>query len=341
MARGSESDRGGQRQRGAGAPWYGYAESAWVQTFMDLRQIQYFLRVANTGSFTRAAAELGIAQPALSRQLKRLEDELGVALLHRHGRGVSTTQVGESLVQNANIILAQVDVALKDIIASKDVLTGNAIVGMPPSVGRVLSLPLAQHFRENFPNVKLRIVEAFSGTILESLRSGRIDAALLFKVEGVEAPEIEPIAQEELMLVGRPQDEPPLVGKSVPFRNLPSLKLVLPSGIHGLRARIDQVARRERVNLKVELEVDALHSMIETVRHGLGYTILQASAIQDELADGKLKAWPITDPVVSLTLCIATGVQRSTAVSTRRLAAILRQLGRALQRKAHWRRPHN
>jgi LysR family nitrogen assimilation transcriptional regulator len=309
------------------------------QMFMDLRQIQYFLKVANSGSFTRAAAELGIAQPALSRQLKRLEEELGVTLLHRHGRGVTTTQVGVGLVQNAGIILAQVDVALKDIIASKDVLSGNATVGLPPSVGRVLSLPLARHFREHFPNVRLRIIEAFSGTILESLRSGRIDAALLYKMEGVEAPEAEPIAKEELMLVGRPQDDAPLVGKSVPFRNLPSLKLVLPSPIHGLRARIDQVARRERVKLKVELEVDGLHSMLETVRHGLGYTILQSSAIQDELADGKLRSWPITEPVVTLTLCIATGIQRSTAISTRRLAAILRQLGRSFQRKAHWRRP--
>jgi len=307
---------------------------------MDLRQIQYFLRVASTGSFTRAAAELGIAQPALSRQLKRLEDELGVALLHRHGRGVSTTQVGEGLVHNATIILSQVDVALKDIIASKEILTGNATIGFPPSVGRVLSLPLAQHFRENFPNVKLRIVEAFSGTILESLRSGRLDAGLLYKVEGIEAPEIEPIAQEELMLVGRPVDEAPLIGKSVPFRNLASLKMVLPSGTHGLRARVDQVCRRERVNLRIEMEVDALHSMLEVVQAGLGYTILQTSAIQDELAQGKLKAWPIVEPTVSLTLCIATGIQRSTAVSTRRLAAILRQLARGLQRKAHWRKPN-
>lgn len=306
---------------------------------MDLRQIQYFLRVASTGSFTRAAAELGIAQPALSRQLKRLEDELGVALLHRHGRGVSTTQVGEGLVQNATIILSQVDVALKDIIASKEILSGNATIGFPPSVGRVLSLPLAHHFRENFPNVKLRIVEAFSGTILESLRSGRLDAGLLYKVEGIDAPDIEPIAQEELMLVGRPIDEAPLIGKSVPFRNLASLKMVLPSGTHGLRARVDQVCRRERVNLRIEMEVDALHTTLEVVQAGLGYTILQTPAIQNELNQGKLKAWPIVEPTVTLTLCIATGIQRSTAVSTRRLAAILRQLARGLQRKAHWRTP--
>jgi LysR family nitrogen assimilation transcriptional regulator len=225
-------------------------------------------------------------------------------------------------------------------LSAKDILSGSAVIGMPPSVGRVLSLPLAQHFRKNFPNVRLRIVEAFSGTILESLRSGRIDAGVLYKVEGIDAPEIEPVAEEELMLVGRPQDRPPLTGGSVAFRSLASIKLVLPSGLHGLRARIDQVARRERVTFKVELEVDALHSMIETVRHGLGYTVLQSSAIQEELAGGKLKAWPISEPVVNLTLCIATGTQRSTAVSTRRLAAILRQLALAQERKAHWRRPH-
>lgn len=313
-------------------------ETGWVHCVMELRQIQYFLAVAQTGSFTRAAAQLDVAQPALSRQLKKLEQELGVALLHRHGRGVSTTAVGETFVQNAYVILDQVDVALRDIMAAKEVLSGNATVGMPPSVGRVLAVPLAMHFRDNFPKVRLRIVEALSGTILESLKYGRIDAGLVYKSVETHSPEIEPIAQADLMLIGRPRDKAPLVGETVSFRALSSLKLVLPSSIHAVRSHINEVANRENVELNVELEVDGLHSTIEAVRHGLGYTILQASAVKEEIAHGKLKMWPITEPVATVTLCIATGPQRSSAISTRHLAVLLRQLVWAVQEEASWRR---
>jgi len=306
---------------------------------MELRQIQYLLTVAEAGSFTRASLELGVAQPALSRQVKKLEEELGVALLYRHGRGVSATPAGESLLQSARSILAQLDAAVLSISALKEDLAGTAAIGMPPTVGRVLSIPLAHHFRENFPKVGLRIVEAYSGTVLELLRTGRIDAALIYDSVGIRPLQAEPLVQEDLILIGRPSDRPPLKGKAVAFESLGKIKLVLPSPTHALRMRIEEICRREKVALTPELEVDGLHSMLESARDGLGYTIIQASAVQNELGHGILKGWPIVDPQITLTLGLATGVQRSTSFSVRRLATIIRQQVFALQKKSGWRRP--
>jgi LysR family nitrogen assimilation transcriptional regulator len=103
--------------------------------------------------------------------------------------------------------------------------------------------------------------------------------------------------------------------------------------------RIEENCRRAQVALTLELEVDALHSMLESARDGLGYTIIQPSAVQDELGRGILKGWPIVDPPITMTLSLATGAQRSTSFSVRRLAAIIRQQVLALQKKSEWRRP--
>jgi len=307
---------------------------------MELRQLQYLLTVAEAGSFSRAALDLGVAQPALSRQVKKLEEELGVALLYRHGRGVTATLAGESLMQGARNILEQVEVTVRNISSLTESTKGAAAIGMPPSVGRVLSLPLAHYFREHLPNVCLRIVEAYSGTILEWIRSGRVDAGLIYDSPGIRPLEVEHLVQEDLFLVGRPSDKPPIVGKAIPFANLSKLKLVLPSRAHGLRVRLDETSKRENIQLTIELEVDALHSMLESARDGLGYTIIQASGVHEEVSRGTLKAWAI-EPAVTLTLCLATGPQRAAAFSTRRLASIIRQQVFALEKKAGWHRPES
>ena len=147
---------------------------------MDLRQLEYFVRVAELGSFTRAAAALGVAQPALSRQIRLLEVELRQNLLTRHGRGAQPTEAGLLLLEHGRGILHQVAHTRDELARLRGGLSGRVSLGLPPSVARVLAVPLMQAFRTEWPQARLAISEGLSTGMLESLVSGRLDVAVLY-----------------------------------------------------------------------------------------------------------------------------------------------------------------
>lgn len=292
---------------------------------MEIRTLRSFIRVAELGSFSRAAVELRTAQPALSRQVRKLEDELGTELLYRTGRGVNLTHAGEVLLQAGRQVLSDLDGLVREVQASAGGVTGSAVIGLPPTVGRVLTIPLARRMRADFPDVNLRIVEGFSGHLLEWLYSGRIDVGVLYAEPNVPVMIAEPLVVENLMLIGRSDllgDDP---DRAVPMAEVAQLPLVVPSPPHSLRLRIDRTAAESGHTLRVALEVDALFSMIEAVRQGLGVTILPGCAAQRDIAEGVLVARRIDDPGMSQTLYVATASQRPAAVASRRLAQIVRE----------------
>lgn len=309
---------------------------------MEIRTLRYFLKVAELGSFSRAALDMRIAQPALSRQIRKLEDELGVTLLYRTGRGVSLTHAGELLQESGRKVSEDLDAAARSVRASGGMMAGSAVIGLPPTVGRVLTIPLARRMHEEFPKVKLRIVEGFSGHLLEWLYSGRVDVGVLYAEPNVPVMVAEPLVEEDLMLIGRPDMLP------APYRDggrtaitlaeIASLPLVVPSQPHSLRLRIESTAAECGLTLDYVLEVDALFSMIETVRQGLGFTILPDCAARRDIDEGVLAALRIEEPSMSQTLYVATASQRPSAVSSRRLAQMVRESVNALAETGLWRR---
>src|SRR5512147_715057 len=134
---------------------------------MNLTQLRYFVRVAEMGSFSKAAIELDVAQPALSRQVRLLETDLHVNLLQRTGRGVLLTEPGKRLFDHAVAILQLVARAREDVSASRDKASGRIVVGLPPSMGRLLTLPLVDAFESEMPRARLAIVEGLSAHIVE------------------------------------------------------------------------------------------------------------------------------------------------------------------------------
>src|SRR5687768_6039531 len=146
---------------------------------MDLKQLEYFVRVAELGSFTRASIVIDVAQPALSRQVRQLEVELRQNLLTRNGRGVTLTEAGKLLLEHGRGILHQVERAKEDLGRLRGALAGQVAVGLPPSVAKRLAVPLARAFRQQLPNASLSIAEALSGAMQESVIAGRIDLALI------------------------------------------------------------------------------------------------------------------------------------------------------------------
>ncbi len=309
---------------------------------MELRQIGYFVRIVETGSFSRAAIELQVAQPALSRQVKRLEDELGAALLYRNGRGVSLTPAGELLLEAGRDILQRADAATRAIAQTSERLSGSAVIGLPPTVGRVLAIPLAALFREHFPGVRLQIVEGFSGNVLEWLSTGRVDVGVLYNDPGANLMVAEPLVEEDLLLIGAPREgcDPALMppeGKPLPFRQIVALPLILPSRPHGLRRLMDDMADKCGLTLNVVMEVDSLHTMLELVRSRLGFTILPPASVGRETTGAPFSTWTISEPSCTRTLYVATAAQRSTAVAKRELARLVRRQVLELATQGLWR----
>ena len=181
---------------------------------MDLKQLEYFVRVAELGSFTRAAQVLGVAQPALSRQVRLLEVELRQNLLVRNGRGATPTQAGQLLLEHGRGILHQVERALEELGRVRSGLSGRVALGLPPSVARMLTVPLTRAFRQRLPQAKLSISEGLSTAMQENLTNGRLDIAVLYNPSPVPGIELQALLEEDLLLVqprppGLQEDPPP------------------------------------------------------------------------------------------------------------------------------------
>src|SRR5215213_7899044 len=187
-----------------------------VFRFMDLKQLEYFVRVAELGSFTRAGIALDVAQPALSRQVRLLEVELRQNLLTRNGRGAAPTEAGKLLLEHGRGILHQVERAREELGRVRGALAGRVAIGLPPSVAKVLAVPLIREFRQRMPEATLSISEGLSVAMQESLAQGRLDIALLYNAVASPDIEVTPLLEEDLFLVQRRSGKVAAAPKAVP-----------------------------------------------------------------------------------------------------------------------------
>lgn len=303
---------------------------------MELKQLKAFATLAAFGSFTRAAAMLAVTQPVLSRQIKALEAELGVELVYRNGRGVVLTEAGKLLQTHAERVIAGVGQAGSEIAALRTDPRGTIVVGMPPSVGLVLTIPLVESFRSGFPQISMRLMEGFSGHLLEWLITGKLDVAVLYDAPRVGNLRAEPLVQDALFLLGPPHaaDAPP--PGPVPARILAELPLIMPSRPHGLRLLVDNRLEAVGIIPRVELEIDAMPSTLTLVERGIGYTILSYSTVHHLVQAGRIRAWPITEPGLTRRLVLATSSQRPTTPATRAAVGLVRSLIRDLIETGVW-----
>lgn len=303
---------------------------------MDIKKLKAFSVVAEFGSFSRAAAVLGVAQPALSRQVRSLEEELGIELLYRNGRGIVLTEAGGLLNEYAKGILTTVSRAQSEIRALRSSPRGNVVIGMPPSIGTVLTVPLIQHFRSEYPSIQMRVIEGFSGYLLEWLLTGKIDVAVLYNAPRTKNLLSEPLLQDELFLLGAVNDPAALPPGPIPAKRLSELPLILPSRPHGLRLLIDQVLGEAGIAPNCELEVDALPATIKLAEKRVGYTIHSYSLAHDLVEEGRVKCWPIIEPRLTRELILSTSSQRPTTTATRALTSIVRNQVSELVKQGLW-----
>ncbi|HEY6870210.1 MAG TPA: LysR substrate-binding domain-containing protein [Novosphingobium sp.] len=263
---------------------------------MDIAQLRTLIHVAELGSVTAAADRLGIAQPALSRQIRLLENELGGALFSRHGRGMTLTELGHQVIGPASDILMRLDDIRRCARDRGTLLVGKVRVGVTPTVAEVATLPLVRAIRTAHPRLSLCFTTGFSGHLVEWLKRGELDCCVSYAVSGGGLVHTVPILDETLLLVAAPGGR--LVADTpVSFASLANEPMVLPSPAHGLRAILDAAATQAGITLSASLEADSLAAMIDLVRAGYGATILPYAPIHARVKAGELIAVPLINPV--------------------------------------------
>jgi len=206
---------------------------------MNLKQLRNFVAVAEYKSISEAALRLSMVQPAVSRYISQLEKELNTSLFHRHGRGVSLTEAGKKLLIHSKAVLEHINQAQQEILELDQTPRDTTIIGVPPSIGSLLTVPLAIHFQQRFPEAHLKIEQAYSGVVMEWLASGQVDAGVLYKNPQTSNIKGDRLENEDLYLIA-PKDSPVVRGPEVMAAYLSDVPLVLPPNPHGLRLLLDQ-----------------------------------------------------------------------------------------------------
>jgi DNA-binding transcriptional LysR family regulator len=282
---------------------------------MELRRLTYFIRVAEDGSLSKAAGILRIAQPALSRQMRLLEEELGVALFHRMPRGMRLTEAGEALRQSVAAPLREIELALQHIRSQPAASEGSVVIGMPASVAHVLAAILAKVIAQVLPGIRCTIVEGPMGSLIDWLSRGVVDFALIEETSGNAQLAEQKLGSLPLALFG-PADSALPPGVPVPFAEAAQLPLVLNSHHLGIRSAINDAAARTRARLNLRMEAESARLIGEMLEGGMGYTMLPRCY----MAGSALQSWELCNPTPTITVLLAS--RRNSQISTHRAGAV-------------------
>jgi len=299
---------------------------------MDLRQLEYFVRVAELGSFTRASIALDVAQPALSRQVRLLEVELRQSLLTRNGRGAVPTEAGKLLLEHGRGILHQVDRAREELGRVRGALAGRVAVGLPPSVAKLLTVPLTREFRQRMPDATLSILEGLSAAMRESLEKGRLDIAVLYNAVPSAEVELTPLLEEPLFLVQkRPaRGKAPPKAKPIALREIAGIPLVIPSRPNAIRMLVESEMANLGFRPQVALEIDGVAAILDLVEDGAGSAVLSRNAVVTSSKPQAFMLRPITSPSLRTKLMVAMSSQRPATLTQRAMLQLVQQMTRAV-----------
>lgn len=292
---------------------------------MDLKQLEYFVRVAELGSFTRASIVIDVAQPALSRQVRQLEVELRQNLLTRNGRGVTLTEAGKLLLEHGRGILHQVERAKEDLGRLRGALAGRVAVGMPPSIAKRLAVPLARAFRQQLPEASLSITEALSGAMHESVIAGRIDLALIYNPAPSADIDSLVILEEDLFLVGPAQADDPPSG-NVALKELAAVPLVIPSKANSIRMLVEAELANVGLRPSVAMEIDGVAAILDLVAEGMGQAVLSSNAVMTAPRPQAFSMRRIVAPPLRSRLAIAVSSQRPATLTQQATQKLLREV---------------
>lgn len=301
---------------------------------MDLKKWKYFCVVAEVGSLVKAAQVLEVAQSALSRQIALLENECGGRLLHRTGRGMVLTRLGEGVAPRARALLDLSDRLALDIREAAGVPAGPVKLGVLHSVARPLVGELFKHLRRHSPEIRLHVLEAFTGQLDEYRAMGRIDVSVCNRYRRAD-PKEEVLGTFDLYLVG-PAGARPTAADTIEFRKLDRLPLVLPGHPSELRIRLEQHARKQAVRIDVALEAETLTTMKDVMSRGEIYTVLPSYAVAEEVRTRRLSISRIVKPALRRFMCLEITTARPQSLASKEVAGAVSMIARRLVADGTW-----
>lgn len=272
---------------------------------MDLRSLRYFVQIAELGSITRAASHLGIAQPAVTRQVRGIEDELGTQLLTRLPRGVRLTVAGRQFLDHCRKILRELDRAREELRDRSKVPSGRVILGLSPTVGPLLLPGVIERVRRQSPQITLKIVEWFSAQLYDALLTGRVDVAVLTNAPPSRALTLTPLISEPIVVL-----TPPQARGTRRFYTLPELARTPVVTSEAIRHIVEEQIGRYGWRLNVEAEIDAIEAIRQLLLRGVGPVIMPVSTFHADIKAGRITAFQIADAAVHRMLALAYPTER-------------------------------
>lgn len=298
---------------------------------VDLRRLRYFIAVCEHGGFSRASSSIGIAQPSLTRQIKLLEQELGVSLFHRTGRGAGPTSEGRMLLDRSRPHLEGIDEAIREVRLHVCDLSGQFTLGVCPTIAPLFLDDLRADLEAGFPSVHLTVVEAHTGDLASLMAHGSIDMSLTDSPDRPRGVTFVELVREPLMLVTPPgaleHDRP----CSLP--EIGGLRLILPSAIHELRRIIDAVASRSGIAFRPDIELDSVAAVksILLSRDARHATILPLNSVHEEVASLRLCRHAIAEPAMHRIISVAVPARSRVPPLTQALTTLVQRRAARLQ----------
>ncbi len=297
---------------------------------MDLKQMQYFLCLAQEGNVTRAARQLNLVQPALSMQIAKLEKSLGKQLFYRASRGMSLTPAGEALAQRIAPILSDIERVRAEIAQLGGKVSGRVSIGMITSAAQS-TLPVSSAtIAARYPEIHRLVCEGYSETMLEWVTAGQLDIAIV----NTPAPRLPPTARhilDEEMMLAYGAGYRLALPKVVSFDRLDGLDIVIPSRRHGLRRILDDAAAVAGFSRKPRLEIDTLSAICEVSATTDLVTRLPGIVLQSTLSAGRIKARRLRNPSIVRSVAWVTNPRRSVSAA---MSAVMEIIAEDLTRAA-------
>lgn len=321
------------------------------RSIMDVRQLRNFVAIVDSGSLSKAAERLLIAQPSLSQQLRTLEEELGTQLLIRSAQGVVPTEAGKTMYRHARVVLRQMEQIREEVRDGGGSEAGPVAVGFPTTIAAILAVPLFQRVRTQYPGIRLQIFESMSGYISELLANGRLDLAMLFRDSETRGISVMPLFDEELYVMGGHLVCPEIFadasrgprarGNDVAsgtcaLARLANVPLVVPSASNGLRLLIERSFSQANVELNIVADIDSLPTLIDIARAGEACAILPSSALAPRDPSLRPKALRIVSPQLQRTASVCWSNSLPVGSATLAVRQCIADLIRELQSEGHW-----
>jgi DNA-binding transcriptional LysR family regulator len=293
---------------------------------MDFEKLEIFVQVAECGSLSKAAMLSHVGPSALSRQLAALEAECGGRLLHRTGRGVSLTDLGQRILPNAKALLKEADRFKSEVELASGVCRGVVHIGCVATLATRLMAPVFLLARQRYPDVLLHVVTGMSGQIEQWVADGSIDLGFIIRhgAQNLPAEDHLLVLDSPLCLVAPPGDR--LTRSSeVAFADLHEVPLIQP-GPAASRQSLEETARKMSVRLNVIAEVDSLDLMKSLVAQRGGYALLLELSIREDVRAGRLSAAKVISPEMVGHVCLVQAPGKSGDRAAREIAVLVRQV---------------